>query len=173
MNAISTSVRIAADEPAAHSAERPTVDSPSSARFARAGREEPTGNPLVPQTTPLCTDRTPQRARLACAGVLDVDNQLWDRLFDQLIARVDTVIAARLDREASPSQNCRSKLSLYSAVDPGNLANSIDPISQLKKVVDSLVESHPAGKVPQDLDEPEWSDSDTAREMQSAIGQPG
>ena len=175
MNAISTSVCNAADEPAAQRAERPTVESPSSARFARAARKDPTGSPSMLQTTPLCADSKPQHARLACAGVLDVDNQSWDRLFDRLIARVDAVIATRRAREASPPQNYQSKLSLYSVVNPGNVANSIDPISQLKEAVDSLVDSLPSGhaKVPQDLDEPEWSDSDTAREMQSSIGQPG
>jgi hypothetical protein len=174
MNAISTIGRNAADEPAAQSAERPAVDSSSSARFARVGRKDPTGNPFMPQTTPLRAASTPQHARLACAGVLDVDNQSWDRLFDQLIARVDAVIAARRDREASPPQNCQPKLSLYSVVDPGNPANSIDPMSQLKEVMEALVKSSPAGhaNVPQDPDEPEWSDSDTAREMQSSIGQP-
>ena|SRR5215472_6328856 len=174
MNAVSTSVCNAADEPAVQSTERPTVDSPSSARSARAGREDPTGNPLMPQTTPLCAERTSQHMHPACAGVIDLENQSWDRLFNHLIARVDAAIAARQDTEASPPQNCQSELSLYSVVDSSNAANSVDPMSQLKEVVDSLGESPPAAhaKVSQDLDEPEWSDSDTAREMQSSKGQP-
>lgn len=112
-------------------------------------------------------------------AISDVDCQSWDRLFDQFVAGVGAAIEARQDREAS-SQNCQSKLSLYSAVDPDDLANSIDLISQLREVLDllvedSLVESPSAGhpQVCQDLDEPQWSDSDTAREMQSSIGQPG
>lgn len=111
--------------------------------------------------------------------ISDVHRQSCDRLFDQLVAGVDAAIEARHDRGAQ-SQNCRSKLSLYRAVDSADLANSIDLISQLREVVDlliedSLVESPSAGpaKVCQDLDEPQWSDSDTAREMQSSIGRPG
>jgi hypothetical protein len=156
------------DEHRARYAERPTVDSPSHT----AGQ-----NPFSPQPAPLRADRIPRHTSSSSARIVEGSDQRWDGLFDQLIARVDAVIAARQANQRSESVEETSRwrnanfgnLSRHRAVDPGN---SLDPLCQLKKVLDSLAES-PAARhldASQDLDEPEWSDSDTAREMQRDRG---
>jgi len=173
MNAIPINVRSAddaEDEHPARYAQPPIVDSPS-----RAAGE----NLLKTHTTPLCADGTPRETSPSCAGVLAVNDHCWDRLFDELIVRVDAIIAARQanQRSRSVEETSRSRntnfgnLSRHRAVDPGdpgNLGNCPGPLCQFREVLDALAES-PAARhldASQEVDEPEWSDSDTAREMQ-------
>jgi hypothetical protein len=176
MNAIPMNVRSAhneEDEHAACYAELPIAGSP-----ARACGE----NPFKPRTAPLRADRTLRRTSPLCAGVPAVNDRCWERLFDQLIARVDAIIAARQADQPSESveETSRSRntnfgnLSRHRAVDagdpgdPGNFGNCPGPLCQFREVLDALAES-PAARhldASQDLAEPEWSDSDTAREMQ-------